>query len=617
MQDTAVVTLDSLGFKVASYQKSDQAVFGSRFGSGGVDETDLTLLKTLTFEATQDGSFSNMQKPLNPYIASGRANYKNNTLLSPVKVTTVTQSVPTTVGSESYVHDLTATCIWQGFTILAYRVYNKNYLYKYNKSNNTLYSITIPTALRDSTQAITSFSMALGVLMIISPIASGMWYLNVACDTVTLVASGGAWVFKQAFNLNNKMYLMDAQNAIWEFTGTISTVTYTLITTTQYFANATDFTIYNIDNLNGRSYIAFSRAGLWCFDGVRAYVVIDGKGTVNGIQFPSTIDYLAACSGYIYFCKRNIIYRFNGSSIEKLYILPNDTIFQSICSVDDIVYIQTRAFYTDEISVKYKKTPVAAISTRIYSFDGVNLYLAAFETFPVDFEGKGMLLYMVAAQGGLLSVAIVGARNSYPSVNIIHDLTFDSTADTPLSFIFNREEMNLPNVNKLIQSVRLAFLDTLNLTGTSSTIKLYYRLNEVADWVLCKTFSTNLSEYLGALDVAIPSSKRFYFRLEIGGTNIQFESLSFTYILQPPLKYQWNLLLNPATNTLEAPSAYDNTWAAKIAALRTSSAPFTFVDLNGTSYSAIVDSFVQKIDPTYSGTSNNYESQFSVVLREV
>ncbi len=614
MQDTASVTLDSLSFKVASYQKSDQAVFGSRFGSGSVDETDLTLLKTLTFEAIQDGSFANMQKSLNPYLISGRANYNNGTLLAPIKITGTTQNTPIaiTLGSQSFVHYLSAWTIWQDQVILAYRVYNKNYLYRYQPSNKIIYRITLPATLENSTQAITSFAPYLSVLMMVSPISSGMWYLNTACDTVTLVVAGGDWAFKQAFILNNKMYLLGGFNEIMEFTGTLTTVAYTLIAPTTQ-DSAVDYTFRSIDILNGRAYIAFGKYGLWCFDGVRAYTVLSPQG-----GYQNYINYLVACSGYIYFVRKNILFRFNGSSIEKLYVFPSDTVFQGLCSVDDLVYIQTLASDTDEISIKLKKDPDPTYaSSRVYSFDGVNLYLSFIQPYYQAYYSKWVDIKTVPSIGGVLGVGVVAAGASVESANIINEFLVDKTAATPLLVVFNKEEMRLPNINKLIQSVRLSFLDTLNLTGTSGYIKLYYRLNEVSDWVLCKTFTTNLSEYSGALDVAIPTSKRFYFKLDVVGTNIQFESLSLSYILQPPLKHQWNMLLNPATNTLENPSAYDNTFAAKITALRTSSAPFTFVDLNGVSYSAIVDSFVQKIDPAYAGTSNNFESQFSVVLREV
>lgn len=191
--------------------------------------------------------------------------------------------------------------------------------------------------------------------------------------------------------------------------------------------------------------------------------------------------------------------------------------------------------------------------------------------------------------------------------------------ETPINAIFNAEDFDLPSVNKYIHSVQLDFLETLNLVTGSKTAVLSYRVDEQSNWVVCKTFSgVNASQYRGEMDVAIPSTRQIYFKLVIDGANIKFKSMTIFYIIQPPYRNQWNLMLNPASNSLDVPGSYAASYLSTIQALRDSQAIFPFVDFDGTTFDCILDSFNFRVIPTFNPAgATPDEAQITLVLREV
>lgn len=616
MQDTASVTLDSLGFKVASYQKSDQSIFGPRFGAGSVDETDLTLLKAVTFRAGDNGCYASKVAPLTPYSVAG-AEYNPIGYLS--KATVPTAAATLTLGGTTYSVKTTASVYWKGKTIYAVRIssgVNKLYQYDANAGN---VEISLPAALSGSAKEITALIPFKGALWILTPILNGQFSLATDLTTITTPSTYAGTTVKQGFTLNSKMYFQGMDNDIWEFTGSTTVVTTTLISPTiTSSAPGFDYDVYQVSMLNGRVYFAFTNIGLWCFDGVRAYQVLDGSsaGTLQCFNF------VAAANGYIYTNKGFSLYRFNGSSIERIFDLPPNTTVVKACEAGDSLYFLTNTGYGSyEANIK-GGGGTGQYGYMLFKYDGTNIY--QIDDYRIT-TANGVFATWVSITPSYFGVVTTvgleytpaGTSNSVYVVEYKNGVMY-SELTTPAILSFQDEDFGLPSIEKKIIAFQFVFQKTVDLTTGSKNLKIYYRLDETAVWTLCKTFSgSNATIYRGDSDVDIPAAKRIFFRCDIDGVNIQFTRFSVYYLILPPLKLQWNLALNPATNTLEAPSAYDNTYYAKLAALRTAGTKFTFVDLNGVSYNTILDSFVQRIDPVYSGTSSNYESQFSVVLREV
>jgi len=613
MQDTAKVQINAVPYNVVSYDKSDQSVFGPRFGSGAEDESDLTLLKTLTFKANDFGSFAGEKTDFSPYTVQGVADYPNGVMRAPYPATDIpTTAMVQVLSGSGDLNDLTAYDVWHDQTIFAYRTANKNYLYRFDPGTNTIIAITVPASAADAfhSQIITSFARKDNVLYVSNMFGPGLWYIN--ASYVLTKVTGSTSAYQQIFNLNARMYHVDTNGIIIEYIGSPTQEILTAVTKIYDADQNYGWMPYPIAQLNGRAYFGL-RGGLWAFDGVRAYEVLntESKHTQN-------FKFVVATGGYIYTNKGPNLYRFNGSTLEKIIEFPKNTFFQSASVIDDKLYLSTIAGESDEISKKSDLTQrFYQVGARIWEYDGVNLTLLRQPTYNEP-HGKFTSFYVLPTYKGPMIMCSTWASVSYVSENFATLLQIDNDPVDPVEFVFNDESMKLPSINKLIRRVRLEFLKTVNLTTPASDIKLWYKINETSAWTLFKTFTGDNYIYSGNLDVAIPSATRLFFRVTIGGKNVHFQSVSFYYITQPEYRRQWNLMLNPAVNSIDQPTNNTLTYLTNIETLRNSQAVFTFTDLDGSTYNAIVDSFNARVIPTFAPQAGSPpEAQITVVVREV
>lgn len=607
METPAQVVIDGLPYNVVTSDKSDQAVFGPRFGSGAEDETDLTLLKSLTFEAGSNGSLTppSPTDELIPYLISG-GRYNPIGYLEKM---IAPELVHTQTTGSTALNRPTASAFWQGEYLVAYRVGGTNYMFRYSVGNGWA-SVSIPSSLSNA-EEITSFSEKNDVLFIATAGTSGIWYINTSF-TVTKVPTGSS-TWKLTFNLNSKMYLVSMDNNIREYTGDTSAMSATLIAKLYY-----DRTIYSgnfpTDTLNGRQYFG-SPTGLLAFDGVRVYTAVPVRGESSTPNF----TFVRACAGYLFTNMGNSLYRFNSASLERLYDFPIGTKFVDAIERDGVLYLLTE-YGNDYLEGQKGTTHGGDYGYRLWSYDGTDLYLldeqvvaSASDIFMIHFD-LGFTWHGIMVAFGLEKVpATVNSVYFYE-----YGFLTDETTD-PLILSFRENSQNLPSVNKIFEGYQLIFQEELDLETGTDDILIYYRFSENDDWTLCKTVSaTNAYLYRGDFDVSIDPTKRIFFKAEINGTQVKFKSITFFYRIVAPYKAQWNLMLNPASNNVDDPDAYLATYLTKIEGLRASQEVFDFIDVNGTTYSVILDSFNQRVVPAYNPDEGEvFESQITVVLREV
>lgn len=606
MQNETKVTIDTLDFRLSQYQKSDQQVFGPRFGSGVQDETDLTLLKATTFRAGDYGSYVPRSDILTPYLIAG-GDYASIGFLQ--KATEAVLAATVTLGAVTDPCKATAQTYWNGVAIIALRSATTNYIYQYN-SGGTVAALTIPAALSTGSR-ITSFAEQLGALFVATE-TGPLYYIT---TSLTMGTTTGAGAYKQIFNLAGKMYIIDPLNSIYVYTGTTGAKAETLVCQF-YFDYGSDYSTFKYAELNGRGYFA-TPTGLMCFDQVRAYKVLNTHYRATTGSF----DFLAASAGFLYFNKGNAIYRFNGSSVERILNLPVGSEFVTAVEKNDKLYLLLSTgpnIYEQDL----KGNPSGGdYGFRLFVFDGEGMYqLDDYRITTGNTVTATNLTIGVSAFGVCVTLGLTyapTARNSVYVIDYKEAPYLTETADK-LQLIFRDADFDLPSINKKINSFQLTFQDDLVFTG-GKKIEIYYRLDESDAWTLCKTFQTTSAPlFTGTTDIDIPKAKRYFFRVDIDGTNVQFTRFTIFYFLMPPLRLQWNLTLNPATNSIDQPQKFVDDYYDKLYALRSAGETFNFVDLDGDTYRVLLDSFTQNINPAYTEeVAADYQSQFSVVLREV
>lgn len=602
------VSINDHIYDVVSLALSDQAVFGPRFSSGSTNESDLTLKKTATFRAGDGGCFSPRLNQLTPYLVSLGVYNDIGYIEKPYANGTV---ATLTLGATNAYNVVTASKYWNGCAIIAIRSATTNYIYKLD-SGGSCTALTIPSTLSTGVTSISSFAEKNGVLYVCTNNTAGIHYINTSF-TVTKVATGSL-VYKQIFNLNSKMYAVDSDNKISEYVGSTSDMSTKTIIAQIHYDYGSDLTVLPTDTLSGVQYFG-TPSGLWAFDGVRGYIVIPAPRDTN-----LSFQFVASGNGYILTNIGSTLCRFNGSTFEKLFTYPPNTEFKGGVNFGDKMFVLTGCSTTDYISDQ-KSYETTSYGYRIYCYDNSDLYLydesrltTANGVYSNDLSIFNGWFGPVVSQG-LQYLPLGTTRNSV----YITPYSWAAGNNTdPLQITFRDCHFDLPSIEKNIRGFQLIFQKAITL-GASDTIKIYYRLNDSDDWTLAHTFtnaSTNL--YLLECDVTnIPEAKRYFFRVDIGGTNIQLVSFSVNYLVNAPLKRQWNLVLNPASNSIINPDAFDPAYIDNITNLRANNTVFTFGDLNGDQFNAIIDSFSMRYIPTYNSSSDAQECQITAVIREV
>ena len=303
------VELNSVGYRINGYQKSELAPFIPRLAGGEQEESDFDLLRSKTIHGFEGGTLQRIaEDPTSIFASETMYPIYDDGVLYPIAEPVVQTSG--ILGATKAV--MTAHVEDKDVAFVAGRTYAGVNFVKKIASNYVVTTLTIPASLSGATRPIKSMAIWNDQLWVCTG-NNTMWYMSISASTLNDIVSGTAYfsrlvVFKGALYGTSGS---DTNTALYKYTGTTSTRSNIQVGTT---GQSDADTLASLVLYNNRIYLT-RQDGLYAYDGVAFNVVEDASNNQNvyNYRFPIVLK------GYMYYFMPDGWYRYNGSLIEKLY----------------------------------------------------------------------------------------------------------------------------------------------------------------------------------------------------------------------------------------------------------------------------------------------------------
>lgn len=577
-----------------NYKKKDARIFAPRFGTGEMGETDLDTWKAWSQDEFNGGSFQELLKDntkvdsLNKIMRDPRTG-----LLHPTPISNL-------LGMGGSIDSAVAWVVYGGVLYKSHNYYDsgsKGAVYKLEASTEADTAHLAQTAAATTIVAhdTTGFNSAGGVITIgterikytsitatdfvgctrgydgttaaaiadnavITQYGGYKWTviktdfgaivrdmvvfnncLYVACSDKFWKWTGSAWTslaataFGKIKVFNGKIYGSSggSEGKLWSHNGDLSTSVGVVGTVGDAVTSANSLEVFN-----HRLYIG-KPEGLFAYDGVQISCVIDMQRDRN----PNNFRYMAEFNGSLYWVNKNVLYKFNGSTVEVVQDLTNLQTIYALSSGYGRLWLATTApsgYYVD--GGKGGEVPTNAYCLYYYDGEGLTLY--------DDTQSGVMTPYCIAFVGSLLVYFSSGANAVVESYSYIIDLSEEYCAHslnvgTIYPSIF---DAGFPNINKSIESFEVDY----EAISTGDTIGVYYKLyNGIAwdsAWSTLGTITSTSSNRLYVHDTSTLSDlfKKIKFKIVLtrGGASVcSIRGYSMKYIISPEYKREWQISL--------------------------------------------------------------------------
>lgn len=492
------------GYMVRNLDRTSAGDYAPRFGTGKTDETDLTLLKAETY-TFGGGMFQRREKENEKNsILYGYYNGYDETLYG----------FPNgTLFGADYYGTPSAECYGNNTTFIASRLGSTNVIRKISDTG-THTTLSLPSALSSATIAITDM-VTLGKYLIVVAQSSTV---NVNAHRYDMIAGTWqdvtGWIYKIQV-LRGRLYGINYTGQIWSVADpTATTWAWQLLYTTYTTTPASAWFEFN-----GALWLSIQ--GLtYRFDGVNLVEVLNHE-----CQFAEVYN------GAVYYMVKKWLYRFNGSTVEKLQYF-DETVY-GLRADDENLYIVTQSplsKYSGYDSVKY---PSDTLMGRLYYFNGTAFY-EAYESFTSNPEsGFASWPYGLARQKDGIVLIGCNLASGY-GYSRRHN---QNEAQTKFIAIYSSEIDNgFPNNWKSLQ-----YID-INADGwatpTSETVAVEMQTHNGLTWTDWQSLGTIAN---GATRVTLPDNstalyKMIRIRLTVSpavSSTLSIRSYTLRFTLQP------------------------------------------------------------------------------------
>lgn len=368
------VELNSVGYRIKGYSRSEVPTFIPRVGAGEQTESEFNLLRAKTLQGFDGGILQRFWRDDQTVFATeGMYPIYEDGVLYPVNSFTDPSGTIGLVGKSV----VTAWCTTKDYLFIAYRTFNAptNFV-KRIATDGTQQAITLPAGISGadiiSSMVIWDNRLWLSAGTYATAVG-GTGYMDLSATSVTSIATN--WLYRLAV-YKGQLYGTGAATAyrnavLFRFTGSTSSYSVVEVGRTPNLVNSDEGELFVYNN---RLFLA-RNDGLYAYDGILLATVEDLSKSVseNNYRFPRVLK------GFMYYFMDDGFYRFNGSIIDKLYDSAEVGMPVSVCVGKNRLWI---AYRNDEWggSSRYDKAMGYNYSTgnnmdgRVAVFNGKSMY---------------------------------------------------------------------------------------------------------------------------------------------------------------------------------------------------------------------------------------------------
>lgn len=421
--------------------------------------------------------------------------------------------------------------------------------------NGLLYQVPSPTPGTMASGAVSMVNQTawyIGSLyMIINKAATGAIYLwTDSTKTVTAVKTDFATAVSGIVVVNNILWVATSGGLFWAYDGTTWTsqgsfgVTSLMGFDDAIYCNGTSSTsdrgklwkhpntigaagtaIGNVGDVNKsfNSMAVFNHRlyigkpdGLFAYDGVQISCILDYSNDNSNSNFTSMV----AAGGILYFMIKNTLYKFTGTSIEKIRDFGADEYVIALSVAYDRLWIMTQ-------------NTIGTVGSRFYYYNGVGFFCYA-EFTSNDFPAVPVTPVMVgfADTGSRLLLGFTGKSGSTEAAVFHVDTTKEYTTGQGRDVVFTTSEFDggFPYIDKFVDGITVTTEGGL----VGDTITTLYSIYDGSSW--------------GAYTTVVPATyKRIKVKVTLtrsGSTSaLALKSISMKYALSPDMKRKWGVTL--------------------------------------------------------------------------
>lgn len=377
------VELNSVPYRVRSYQKSEQSTFIPRLSPGDQEESDFDLLRSKTIDNFSGGMLQRYhQDDTSVFATENLYPIFDDGVLYPVNTTTTL----TTLGGGRPI--FLAKCNSKDYVFIAYAQTTGGTAQGIKRidSSGTVTSLTLPASIANVTYNIHDMCIYNNQLWICASntpntsFAGSMYYMDLSSTTVNEITAGSGAFYRMAV-WNGQLYGtgcnaggVGAGGSLFRYTGDTATKNFAYIGNTPSQSASYNSKVFVYNN---RLFIS-RNDGLYAWDGTRVVAIDDLTKNVNesNYRFPNVLK------GYLYYFMPDGMYRFNGSLIEKLYDKNEVGYPKDMCQGKDrlwIVYTNSASSGSSRFdkSMGYDYSSGTNCDGRVAVFNGKAMYTYA------------------------------------------------------------------------------------------------------------------------------------------------------------------------------------------------------------------------------------------------
>ena len=621
------VEINGKGYRVISYQKPEQDTLVPRFSPGDSADSSFDLLRSKTMDSFVAGSLQRNWKENNQmYAIEGMYPiYDDEAIYGVTEATNITYDTWT---QPVYV---VSKCKANGYQYVAYRIASgatTQCIVAYYGTALSAYVATLPANLTNGTYYIKDMVFTGTQIFITaenSAGTAGTIYVATAPSTAVAtvfveITSGTAGWFSKMAVWKNQIYGTNGggnNNILYRYTGDASSKAFLEIARVD---RVTASPFAELFVYNNRLHMT-RNDGMYLWDGTALVTVEDLSHSLNNTNYGTPVS----MRGYLYYIMPDGLYRFNGTTIEKLYDKAEIGTILEMCVGKNRLWIIVN------------NDPGYIGNNKVARYDstlGYDYHTAANRQFDgrvMCFNGKGIYTYMRLPTITRSASPTDVSEGSYDNIEWIYEYLFvfyynhpsnhelvrfptyeyqagsESTSVADVQLVTPIYDGGYPMIDKSAENVEVL---TDGYTSLTNNVNLYYRTSGFdgsTSWTSLGTFSllSELKQHIWEVINAGVTFKQIQFK--ISGQierSIGIKKIVLRSRLTPDYKNQWNLNLACYGDDLNAPLKLRDgsndtqsvaTLVGNIYDARDSDTPFIYIDTDRLTLNGAVNNAVTTI----------------------
>lgn len=534
------VSLNNQPLIIDGYTKSEAPAFTPRVSGGDQTDADFSMLLSRSLDGFSGGMLQRYWQDDNAIYASENLfPIYNDGVLYPVNAPTSSTGF---IGKSV----LTAHVVTRDYQYYAYQNFagSTNVVKRMDRFGNVV-SITLPVSLSSGPHAITSMVFWNNQIWFGTDTGNNTWYLDIASTSVTLVGGTGGFqlmvVWRGSLYGTNNNSSSTGNSTLYLYSGSTATTGFTSVGSTGM--NSYDYTA-RLCNFGGKI-ILTRRDGMYAYDGVAMTPVLDASSNWHDYNF----RHASILFGYLHYFMPDGFWRYNGSTVEKLYDINEIGFPVDVCTGKNRLWFlynnSSNGSSRYDKTVGYDYSSGNNLDGRVAAYDGRGIFTYGRVTTFVknpgteDFSGQEEVNRVIVFNDVLYITLNHSKLSTYHSINL-NELA--ATGNKTWSIITSTFNANFEQIDKNIDNLQLVLDGNII---SDQTVDISYRTSGFDGSVSFTTlgtfkFQTKLKEFIFSSLPAGISTKRIQFKLS-GTTDARTGLAKFIvrYTLNPDFKWQW------------------------------------------------------------------------------